>query len=134
VLRSPGVHASADRSARVDGSKLVVLIPAHGVSPATSVSVTVIDMIPSTSIRPTAGPVMSTRELGPPVVHAHRSRPKRVAPFVGEACRKQAVPDLDSEALDFRAASESFAPIRRFRRTDLQTVRLVTTPQGWRVR
>jgi len=37
---------------------------------------------------------------------------------------------LDSEALDFRAASESFAPVRRLRRTDLQTLRLVTAHQG----
>jgi len=37
---------------------------------------------------------------------------------------------LDSEALDFRAASESFAPVRRLRRTDLHTLRLMTTHQG----
>jgi predicted HTH transcriptional regulator len=42
----------------------------------------------------------------------------------------KAMPDLDSEALDFRAASESFAPLRRLRRTDLDTLRLLTTHQG----
>lgn len=51
----------------------------------------------------------------------------------GEAYDEQPVLDLDSEVLDFRAVSESFAPIRRLRRTDLQTLRLVTTHQGRRV-
>jgi ATP-dependent DNA helicase RecG len=36
----------------------------------------------------------------------------------GEAFDEQPMPDLDSEALDFRAASESFAPVRTLRRTD----------------
>ena len=48
----------------------------------------------------------------------------------GEAYDEQPMPGLDSEALDFRAASESFAPVRRLRRTDLHTLRLVTTHQG----
>lgn len=47
-----------------------------------------------------------------------------------EAYDEQAMPALDSEALDFRAASESFAPIRRLKRSDLDTLRLVTTHQG----
>jgi predicted HTH transcriptional regulator len=51
----------------------------------------------------------------------------------GEAYDEQPVPDLDSEAIDFRAAPESFAAFRRFRRTDLQTRRLVTSHQGRRV-
>ncbi|MBA2301317.1 MAG: putative DNA binding domain-containing protein, partial [Acidobacteria bacterium] len=48
----------------------------------------------------------------------------------GEAYDEQPMPGLDSEALDFRVASESFAPVRRLRRADLQTLRLVTTHQG----
>ena len=32
---------------------------------------------------------------------------------------EQALPELDSEALDFRAASESFALIRKLKRADL---------------
>jgi len=39
---------------------------------------------------------------------------------------EQAIPELDSEALDFRAASELFAPVRKLRRADLETLRLVT--------
>ena len=40
------------------------------------------------------------------------------------------MPELNSEDLDFRAASESFAPVRKLRRRDLETLRLVTTYQG----
>ena len=47
-----------------------------------------------------------------------------------EAFDEQAMPGLDSEALDFRAASESFAPLRKLKRADLETLRLVTTHQG----
>lgn len=51
----------------------------------------------------------------------------------GEAYDEQAMPGLDSEALDFRAASESFAPVRKLKRQDLETLRLVTTHQGHKV-
>jgi predicted HTH transcriptional regulator len=51
----------------------------------------------------------------------------------GEAFDEQPMPDLDSEALDFRVASESFAPVRRLRRGDLETLRLVTDHQGRKV-
>lgn len=51
----------------------------------------------------------------------------------GEAFDEQPMPDLDSEALDFRAASESFAPVRRIARRDLETLRLVTDHQGRKV-
>jgi ATP-dependent DNA helicase RecG len=37
----------------------------------------------------------------------------------GEAFDEQAMPDIDSEAVSFRAASESFAAIRRLTRRDL---------------
>lgn len=43
------------------------------------------------------------------------------------------MPDLDSEAIDFRAASESFASVRRLTRHDLATLHLVTNHQGRRV-
>ena len=41
----------------------------------------------------------------------------------GEAFDEQPMPDLDSEVLDFRAASESFAPVRRICRRDLEILR-----------
>lgn len=51
----------------------------------------------------------------------------------GVAYDEQPMPDLDSEALDFRAASESFASIRRIGRRDLETLRLLTDYQGRKV-
>jgi ATP-dependent DNA helicase RecG len=48
----------------------------------------------------------------------------------GEAFDEQPMPRLDSEALDFRAASESFAPVRALSRRDLETLRLLTRHQG----
>ncbi|MHB2024523.1 MAG: hypothetical protein ACYCO3_14550 [Mycobacteriales bacterium] len=40
------------------------------------------------------------------------------------------MPRLHSEALDFRAASESFAAVRKLRRADLETLHLVTDHPG----
>lgn len=53
---------------------------------------------------------------------------KRVG--AGETFDEQAIPDLDSEAIDFRVASECFAPVRKLRRQDLRSLRLTTTWQG----
>ena len=46
---------------------------------------------------------------------------------------EQPMPDLNSEALDFRAASESFAEFRRLDRRDLAALGLLTTHQGRQV-
>ncbi|MFQ5505877.1 MAG: ATP-binding protein [Planctomycetota bacterium] len=51
----------------------------------------------------------------------------------GEAFDEQPMPGLDSEAIDFRAASESFAAVRKLARRDLETLRLVTRHQGHKV-
>lgn len=51
----------------------------------------------------------------------------------GETFDEQPMPELDSEAIDFRAASESFAPIRSLRKHDLETLRLLTAHQGRKV-
>ena len=48
----------------------------------------------------------------------------------GESFDERAMPGLDSEAIDFRAASESFSAIRPLRKRDLETLRLVTDHQG----
>ncbi len=49
---------------------------------------------------------------------------------LGESFDEQPMPDLDSEAVDFRAASESFAGVRKLSTRDLETLRLVTRHQG----
>ncbi len=51
----------------------------------------------------------------------------------GETFDEQPLVHLDSEAIDFRAASESFAAVRRIARRDLETLRLVTLHQGKKV-
>lgn len=50
-----------------------------------------------------------------------------------EAYDEQAMPELDSEALDFQAALESFASVRKLKRADLETLRLLTRHQGRKV-
>lgn len=49
---------------------------------------------------------------------------------LGKTFDEQAMPDLDSEALDFRAASECFANVRKLKKTDLETLRLLVPHQG----
>jgi predicted HTH transcriptional regulator len=51
----------------------------------------------------------------------------------GQGFDEQPMPGLDSEALDFRAASESFAAFRKLGRRDLETLRLLTDHQGRKV-
>ncbi len=51
----------------------------------------------------------------------------------GTGFDEQPMPDLDSEAIDFRAASESFARVRRLKASDLETLRLVVRHQGRKV-
>ncbi|MDQ3606037.1 MAG: AsnC family transcriptional regulator [Gemmatimonadota bacterium] len=43
------------------------------------------------------------------------------------------MPDLNSEAIDFRVASESFAARRKLSRRDLETLRILTEHQGRKV-
>lgn len=43
---------------------------------------------------------------------------------------EQAMAALDSELIDFRAASEQFGPVRRLRRSDLESLGLVVQHQG----
>ena len=51
----------------------------------------------------------------------------------GESYDEQPLPTLDSEAIDFRVASESFAAVRTLSLRDLETLRLVTDYQGRKV-
>ena len=51
----------------------------------------------------------------------------------GESFDERPMPSLDSEAIDFRAASESFAEYRKFTRRDLDILGLCATHQGRRV-
>ncbi len=48
----------------------------------------------------------------------------------GRTFDEEPMPALNSEAIDFRVASELFAPVRKLRRADLETLRIVTEHQG----
>jgi ATP-dependent DNA helicase RecG len=52
---------------------------------------------------------------------------------LGESFDEQPLPELDSEALDFRVASELFAPLRRLKPHDQETLKLITRHQGRKV-
>jgi predicted HTH transcriptional regulator len=47
----------------------------------------------------------------------------------GRSFDEEALPELNSEALDFRAASECFAPVRKLTRAHLRTLHLLATHQ-----
>ena len=48
---------------------------------------------------------------------------------LGKSFDEQALPALDSEAVDFRAASECFASVRKLKRSDMETLRLLVPHQ-----
>ncbi len=48
----------------------------------------------------------------------------------GQAFDEQPMPELDSEVIDFRAASECFAEVRKLKKSDLESLRLVAAHQG----
>jgi ATP-dependent DNA helicase RecG len=52
---------------------------------------------------------------------------------LGKSFDEQALPELNSEAVDFAAASECFAAVRKLRRSDLETLRLLVPHQGRKV-
>lgn len=47
-----------------------------------------------------------------------------------EAFDEQPMPELDSEVVSFRAASQSFAEVRTLKKSDLENLRLITSYQG----
>jgi predicted HTH transcriptional regulator len=49
---------------------------------------------------------------------------------LGRSFDEEPVPGLNTEALDFRAASECFAEVRRLKKADLESLQLVTRHQG----
>jgi predicted HTH transcriptional regulator len=51
----------------------------------------------------------------------------------GDSYDEEPLPDLDSEAIDFRAASELFASKRKLKKADLDTLRIVAKHQGRKV-
>ena len=69
--------------------------------------------------------VGSTNRRADPFLIDEMRRYNQVASF-----DEQPLPDLNSEAIDFRAASEFFQPIRKLARRELETLKIVTKYQG----
>ena len=92
-------------------------------------------------IYPSASRLHFLNRLGPEegVFVRVGSTNRRADMFLGEEMRRynqvssfdeQPRPELNSEAIDFRAASEFFKPIRKLTRRELQTLKIVTNYQG----
>lgn len=69
--------------------------------------------------------VGSTNRCADPVLTEELKRYGRITSF-----DEQPIPDLNSEAIDFRVTSEYFLPVRKLVRSDLKTLRLITSYQG----
>ncbi len=66
--------------------------------------------------------------------HADREMIEELRRFVrSESFDEQPMPGLDAETLDFGAAAEMFASVRRLNRRDFETLHLVTDYQGGKV-
>lgn len=69
--------------------------------------------------------VGSTNRRADPELIAEMQRFSR-----GEGYDEQPMPNLDSEDIDFRVASETFAEVRKLKRRDLESLRVLTNHQG----
>lgn len=114
------------------------LVPSLEILPWRRTQVLAVEVFPS-SLRPhylerEGAEVGVYVRVGSTNRRADRELIRELQRFVrGETFDAQPMPELDPEALDFRAASEFFAPVRTLRRTDLETLRLITKHQGRRV-
>ncbi len=122
----------------ISDSVLPRLVPELEILPWRRTHVLAVQVYPSPS-RPhhlkRAGPDAGVYvRVGPTNRRADRDTIEELRRFArGEAYDEQTMPEFDSEALDFRIASESFAPVRRLGRADLETLRLVAKHQGRKV-
>lgn len=129
-------RAMEERIANLVSDRIVPrLVPDIEVLPWRQTSVVAIEVHPS-SLRPhhltqegeTQGTyvrVGSTNRRADPAMTGELRRYSR-----NESFDEQPMPDLDSEAIDFRAASESFAPFRALARRDLVSLGILVKHQG----
>jgi len=111
------------------------LMPAIEIIPWRRSHLLAVKVYPS-SIRPH----MLRQKRSDPLIYVRvGSTNRRADPVLADELRRSArsigfdeepMTDLDSEAIDFRAASESYAAVRKLRRGDLESLRLLTRHQG----
>lgn len=110
------------------------LVPELQVLPWRKTYVIAVRVYPS-SIRPhwmkSLGPVQGVYvRVGSTNRQADPAQIEEIRRFVrGHTFDEEALPEMNTEAIDFRAASECFATVRKLRRTDLRTLQLTTTHQ-----
>lgn len=132
----PNILADEERLANLIADSISPrLVPPFEVMPWRRTQVLAVEIYPSAS-RP-----HFLNRLGPEegVFVRVGSTNRRADSFLAEEMRRynqvssfdeQPRPELNSEAIDFRAASEFFKPIRKLTRSELQTLKIVTNYQG----
>lgn len=132
----PNILAEEERLANLIADSISPrLVPSIEVMPWRKTQVLAVEIYPSAS-RP-----HFLNRLGPEegVFVRVGSTNRRADLFLVEEMRRynqvssfdeQPRPELNSEAIDFRAASEFFKPIRKLTRPELQTLKIVTNYQG----
>jgi ATP-dependent DNA helicase RecG len=132
----PNILAEEERLANLNADSISPrLVPSIDVMPWRKTEVLAVEIYPSAS-RP-----HFLNRLGPEegVFVRVGSTNRRADLFLIEEMRRynqvssfdeQPRPELNSEAIDFRAASEFFKPIRKLTRRELQTLKIVTNYQG----
>ncbi len=132
----PGVLAEEERLASLIADSISPkLVPSIDVIPWRKTHLLAVEIFPSPNrphylnrLGPEAGVLVrvgSTNRRADSFLVEEMKRYSQVASF-----DEQPMPALNSEAMDFRAASEFFKPIRRLERSDLLTLKLATTYQG----
>jgi ATP-dependent DNA helicase RecG len=132
----PNILAEEERLANLIADSISPrLVPFIEVMPWRKTQVLAVEIYPS------AGRPHFLNRLGPEegVFVRVGSTNRRADLFLVEEMRRynqvssfdeQPRPELNSEAIDFRAASEFFKPIRKLTRPELQTLKIVTNYQG----
>ncbi len=111
------------------------LVPDIQIIPWRKTCVIALRVYPS-SLRPhfvkTAGPEQGVYvRVGSTNRRADPAQIEEIKRFVrGSTFDEEPLPEIDSEAIDFRAASECFASIRKLRRSDLRTLQITAIHQN----
>ena len=136
VIGVPEVLATEERLASIIADSIRPrLVPEIEIVPWRKTQVLVVQVYPSAArphylerLGPEAGTFLRLGSTNRRADAAQIAEMRRFGQL--ESFDEQPVPELNSEALDFRAASELFAPIRRLVPSALHSLRLTTKHQG----
>jgi ATP-dependent DNA helicase RecG len=136
VIGVPEVLATEERLASIIADSIQPrLVPEIEIVPWRKTQVLVVQVYPSAArphylkrLGPEAGTLLRLGSTNRRADAAQIDEMRRFGRL--ESFDEQPIPELNSEALDFRAASELFAPIRRLLPSALHSLRLTTKHQG----